>query len=357
MIRIGLIGCGFISKKHIETIAQHEGFQLTAVSDIHPHKMDEAVQQYHHHKQSVTIAKYKDYQLLLKDQKVDVVLIATISGLHAQIAKQALYAGKHTIIEKPMALSLTESRALLLIAKQKKRRIFVCHQLRYLPLLEKVNALIQKGTFGKIYYGSVTIRLNRSSDYYDQAKWKGSWDQDGGMLLNQGIHLIDLLIWMVGDVSAVYGEMASYLDVKDKEDVFTGILSFKNGAKGIVEANTISKPRNIGYHLAIFGEKGSLVMGGKSIKHVQHCHVDGEPNILHQLRTIEKKKVNERSLMYDDIYRSLTMNHQGKLTGEASHKALEVIFAMYQSTQKNARIRLPITEFTTKNMGKRRSDK
>src|SRR5690625_491630 len=134
--------------------------------------------------------------------------------------------------------------------------------------MQPVKELIDCGYFWELYFGVISLRLNRTLAYYENSSWKGTWEKDGGMLVNQGIHLIDLLVWFMGDIDSVYGEIATKINRKETEDIAAGIISFQNDAKGMIEANTVTQPENIGYYLSIFGEKGSLCIGGKHFNEI-----------------------------------------------------------------------------------------
>lgn len=350
MLRIGLIGCGYIANKHLNTIVQSDDISLTAVSDIQKEKMEEAAHLYRENKgENKSIALYKNYHDMLIDPKVDAVVIAVISGLHAEIAKKALNHGKHIIIEKPLALSLQDADEIIDLSRKYNKTVLVCHQLRYRPLIQKVKQLLEKGYFGEPYLGIVSLRLNRSPDYYASAAWKGTWEKDGGMLVNQGIHLVDLLVWLMGDIHSVYGEIATRVKQKETEDVATGIITFDNGAKGVVEANTITKPRNLGYQLAIFGEKGSICIGGKGFDEVEHCYLEDYPAIEQELKLLESEQ-DEHDSMYQNFLEAVSKKKKLLVTAREGKKALEAIFAIYQSNQITKPIKFPLRNFSTKDM-------
>lgn len=350
MLRIGLIGCGYIANKHLHTIVRSRDISLTAVSDIQKEKMKEAVQFYQKNKDTPeSIALYENYYDMLDDPNIDAVVIAVISGLHAVIAKKALKHGKHLIIEKPLALSLQDADEIIDLSKKYNKTVLVCHQLRYRPLIQKVKQLLEKGYFGKLYLGVVSLRLNRSPEYYASAAWKGTWEKDGGMLVNQGIHLVDLLVWLMGDITSVYGEIANRVKQKKTEDIATGIITFENGAKGVIEANTITKPNNLGYQLAIFGEKGSICIGGKGFDKVEHCYLEDYPDIERELMELASAR-DEHDSMYQNFLESVSKKQRLLVTAEEGKKALEAIFAIYQSNQTTKPVKFPINNFSTKDM-------
>lgn len=350
MLRIGLIGCGYIARKHVQTIARFNDLSLEAVCDIDPHKMEEIVKLYHLQKgDNIPISFYQNYQNILADPKIDTVVISVVSSLHAEIANKAIKNNKHVIVEKPLALSLYDSEKVINAAQKYGKKVMVCHQLRYRPSLQKIKEFIQKGYFGKLYYGVVTLMLNRSPEYYDLAKWRGTWKKDGGMLINQGIHLVDLLLWMMGDVQSIYGKIATTIENKETEDIAIGMIHFESGAKGLIEANTITKPKNLGYYLSIFGEKGSVRIGGKSFDQIEHCYSEDFPDLVQELEKLGEG-YDEHYLMYQNFYRSIQTSEDLLMTAEEGKRALEGIFSLYKSSQKNQPVYFPIKKFSTIDM-------
>jgi len=350
MIRVGLIGCGYIAHKHIETLTQLQDVTLKAISDIHFNKMESIASLYKDFGgENRSITFFENYKDLLADKDIDLVIVAVFSGLHAEITKQAILYDKHVIVEKPLALSIQDAEEIIQLAQSRNRKILVCHQLRYRPLLQKVKQLMKQNYFGKIYLGVISLRLHRAKDYYHFSTWKGSWRKDGGMLVNQGIHLIDVLIWLLGDVESVYGEIATKEQRKETEDIAAGIFSFKDGSKGMVEANTITKPNNIGYYLAVFGERGTLTIGGKNFNEIHHCYIEGYPNIMEELNVLSKK-LNEHQRMYTDFINAIHYDKEHLVNASEGKKALEAIFALYQSNKTDRPIFLPVESFSTSDM-------
>ncbi|MGV3463832.1 MAG: Gfo/Idh/MocA family protein [Heyndrickxia sp.] len=351
MKRFGLIGCGFISRNHLHALAKCEHAQLTAVSDIQRVRMDEAVNFYHLEKGIHNQVKYfENYTEMLEDPQIDAVVIATISGFHFEMCKNALLAGKHVILEKPMALSIADSDQLIKLADEQNKKLMICHQLRFRPLMQRIKSVIDEGKLGKPLLGVASIRINRSLDYYRSAPWRGSWETDGGMLINQGIHLIDLLQWFMGDVKTVYGEISSYTDVKETEDVALGLIHFQNHAKGIVEANIVTQPNNLGYSLSIFGEKGTISVDGRSLNEISRWFIQGENTDMNDLSDLIKD-TDEQIYMYQNFIEAIHYpNKQLLLDGNEGKKALEIIFGIYQSSLNGEKISFPIKSFATENM-------
>lgn len=350
-VHFGIIGCGYISKRHIEALAAVSEAKLIAVSDINSERMNCAIHQYQKLSNKYHLIKpYKNYIEMLESKEIDAVIICTISGLHAEMAKIALIEGKHVILEKPMTLSLKEADKIIQLSKVNKRKVSICHQMRFRPIMKKVKEIIKEGKLGKIYLGIASIRLNRSSDYYSQAVWRGDWEKDGGMLVNQGIHLIDLLQWFLGDVQKVYGDISRFSMTKETEDIALGVLSFSNRAKGLIEANVITQPKNLGYQLSIFGEKGCISIEGPSLNKLTRWHIDGEETDYKYLNDLLNDE-NEQIYMYENFIQSLQDPNENLLIdGVEGRKALETIFAIYQSYLIKQSVDLPLDSFSTKNM-------
>ena len=350
MLKAGIIGCGYISKKHIETIIRLDSVELNAVSDVEKSRMEEACSFYQENiRGSASVKQYGDYQNLIHDPEIDVIIITSISGLHAEMAKQALLESKHVIVEKPLALSIQEADEIIKLSRLKQRKVLVCHQLRYRPIFLKLKKLMEKGTLGEPYMGAVSARINRSKEYYESAAWRGSWEHDGGMLINQGIHLVDLLVWLLGDVDTVYGEIARNNEIKEIEDVAAGIIHFNNKAKGTIEVNTITRPANQGYYLSLYFEKGTIILGGAGFDKLEHCFIEGEEQIVHELKETCNQK-DEQFLMYQNFTDSILNNTSLIMDASEGKKALEVIFALYKSNNDKLPVKLPLSSFSSKEM-------
>jgi predicted dehydrogenase len=354
VVRFGLIGCGFISRKHLRALASCKGAQLVAICDLHETSMDETRMLYQTISDSPHPIKYhKDYKKMLADPQIDAVIITSFSGLHARMATDALHLQKHVVLEKPMALSIEECNELITLAQKQQRELMVCHQLRFRPVMQTIKRMIDGGELGKPYLGVSSIRINRTPDYYSAAAWRGKWSSDGGMLINQGIHLVDLLQWFLGDVYTVYGEIAQSSRLKETEDVAVGIIHFKNNAKGIVEANIVTKPNNLGYSLTIFCERGTISIEGPTLNQISRWYVDGEHMAEEELVRLLHDE-NEEVYMYEDFIEAVNSKDKHVLIdGTEGKKALEIIFAMYQSELSNQVIHVPLSSFSTTDMCRR----
>ena len=241
--KIGLIGCGRISSKHLEGIINNKDkLTLVALADKNRTNLNERLVEFQNKLDTNSIKNkincYSDYKELLSKEKPDIVSITTESGYHCEITLDALDQGANVLVEKPMALSIQDAKEMIQRASQKNKKLGVCFQNRFnLPVSRAYEAL-QSGRFGKIHHSTVQIRWNRNDSYYNQAKWRGTWDLDGGTLMNQCTHGIDLLQWfMGGKAKKIYGVLRRFLIPIEAEDFGIAIVEFENGGVGIIEGS------------------------------------------------------------------------------------------------------------------------
>ncbi|WP_428910833.1 Gfo/Idh/MocA family protein [Niallia sp. Krafla_26] len=351
VVRFGLIGCGYISKKHLQVLAVCKGARLDALSDLQETRIEEAKKYYQEYSSDPhPIKYYQNYIEMLSDPQLDAVIISSFSGLHAEMAKAALLSQKHVVLEKPMALSIEEANELIALAQKQQKELMICHQLRFRPLMQKVKRIMEERKIGKPILGVASIRINRSPDYYTSASWRGKWASDGGMLINQGIHVVDLLQWFLGEVKTVYGETGQQSFIKETEDAAVGIINFKNQAKGIVEANIVTQPNNLGYSLSIFGEKGTISIEGPSLNKISRWFIDGEQTDKEELDRLVSDDM-EQMYMYENFIEAVNSHDKHVLIdGTEGKKALEIIFAIYQSELSKQVVHFPLTSFATSEM-------
>ena len=266
-MKYGLIGCGRISPNHIAA-ALANNLEIVALCDIVPENIEDKMLKFDLPK---SIKVYTDYKEMLANEELELVSIATESGKHAAIALDCIEAGCNLIIEKPIALSLEDADKVVTAAKEKGVKVCACHQNRFNKSIQKIREAVERRRFGRLFYGTAHIRWNRGYEYYSRAKWRGTWEQDGGALMNQCIHNIDLLRWMMGgDIVEVVG-MTDKLnhDYIDAEDLGIALVRFANGSYGIIEGTTDIYPQNLEETLYIFGEKGTVKAGGKSVNIIE----------------------------------------------------------------------------------------
>ena len=242
-MKYALIGCGRISPNHIAA-AKANNLDIVAICDVVVQNMEDKKLKF---ELDDSVKMYTDYHEMLKNENPELIAIATESGKHASIAIDCINAGCNLIIEKPIALSLKDADAIIEAAKSNNVKVCACHQNRFNKSIQKIRDAVDKKRFGKMFYGTAHIRWCRDREYYDRATWRGTWEQDGGALMNQCIHNIDLLRWMMGDeIDEVVG-MTDRLhhDYIEAEDLGIALVKFKNGAYGIIEGTTDVYPKNL----------------------------------------------------------------------------------------------------------------
>lgn len=348
-MKYALIGCGRISPNHIMA-AKNNDLDFVAMSDIDPGMMKDKVEKF----DLINVHQYTDYHDMLSKEHPDLVAIATWSGEHARIALDCLDAGANVIIEKPIALSLTDADAIIEQAEQKHLKVCTNHQNRFNKSIQKIRKAVEDNRFGKMFYGTATIRWNRNQDYYKQATWRGTWEEDGGALMNQCIHNIDLLRWMMGDdVDTVYG-MTDQMNHPyiDCEDLGLAVIKFMNGSYGVVEGTTDIYPNNLEETLYLFGEKGTVKAGGKSDNTIEVWNFAGSQDDPEQI--IQQFSENPPNVygfghtpLYADMIDAIENDREPYVDGEAGRRALELVLAIYKSAAEGAPVKLPLKDCST----------
>ena len=340
-MKYALIGCSRISANHIKA-AQDNNLEIAAVSDIYPEKMSEIIERHNLNKEN--IKQYTDYKIMLEEVKPDIVSIATGSGVHAKIALDCIENGVNVIIEKPMAMNIKDADAIISASKRKNVKVAVCHQNRFNPAVQKLRQAIEDGKFGKLSHGSVHVRWNRNKDYYSQASWRGTWSQDGGCLMNQCIHSIDILRWMMGtEIETVYGQIRQqFHNYLETEDVGMAVITFKNGAIATVEGTTNVYPRNLEETLYIFGENGTVKLGGKSMNSIEVWNFADEVG-----SEFDVAEHSGHCMLFRDFIEAINNDREPYINAQAGKDALELVLAIYKSASENKPIKLPLLECST----------
>ncbi|MHB1484457.1 MAG: Gfo/Idh/MocA family protein [Saccharofermentanales bacterium] len=349
-LKYALIGCGRISPNHIAAAIKN-GLDIVALCDIVPDCIEDKILKFDI---PPTIYKYSNYKEMLEKEKPNLVAIATESGKHAQIALDCIEAGCNIIIEKPIALSLEDADAIITSAKEKGVKVCACHQNRFNKSILKIKEALDRKRFGRLFYGTAHIRWNRSYEYYSRAKWRGTWEQDGGALMNQCIHNIDLLRWMMGnEVIEVVG-MTDKLnhDYIEAEDLGIALIKFSNGSYGIVEGTTDIYPHNLEETLYIFGEKGTVKAGGQSVNLIEEWRfadlLDNEDEIKANYHEIPPNVYGYGHIpLYADVIDAIKTNREPYVSAQDGRNALELVLAIYKSALEGHSVKLPMKKCTT----------
>ncbi|MGG3466178.1 Gfo/Idh/MocA family oxidoreductase [Neobacillus pocheonensis] len=349
-LKFAIIGCGRISPNHIAAAIENE-LEIVALCDIVPENMEDKISTFN---LPQSTPQYTDYKEMLEKEKPQLVAICTESGSHGQIALDCIEAGSNLIIEKPIALSLEDADNIIEKAKEHNVKVCACHQNRFNKSIQKIREAVEQERFGRLLHGTAHIRWNRGEDYYKHAPWRGTWEQDGGALMNQCIHNIDLLRWMMGnDIVEVVG-MTDNLkhNFIEAEDFGAAMIKFANGSYGIVEGTTNIFPTNLEETLYIFGDRGTIKAGGKSVNIIEEWRfADGkdEPEEV-------KAKYQENpptvygfghNPLYTDVIDAIKNDREPYVTAEDGRRALELVLAIYKSAAEGKSVKLPMKTCST----------
>lgn len=353
-MRYALIGCGRIATNHIKAVLNNK-LELAAVCDIIPEQMETLLAK-HGLQNDTAIARYTDYKRMLEEIQPELVSIATESGLHGEIALYCIGQGIHVIIEKPMAMSIEEADQIIAMSEEKGVKVAACHQNRFNVAVQEMRKAVEGGRLGKLSHGSIHVRWNRNQDYYTQAPWRGTWAQDGGALMNQCIHGIDLLRWMLGDeVESVYGvTKQQFHDYLEAEDLGMAVVKFKNGAVATIEGTTNVYPQNLEETLYLFGERGTVKLGGKSTNNIDVWDFADETEADTKNKGLEEATSNVygngHTSLFADMMQAIEEDRAPYVDAYAGRRALEMVLAIYKSQKTGEVVKFPVTEFASIDM-------
>ena len=352
-MKYALIGCGRIARNHM--IAAHtNSLELAALCDLNPDNMKSLLEASAF---AGTVTQfYTDYKKMLQEVQPELVAIATDSGAHAAIALDCIRAGCHVIIEKPIAMSVAEARDIIHAAEEQNVKVAACHQNRFNEACQQMHLAREQGRFGKLSHGSIHVRWNRNQNYYDQANWRGKWATDGGTLMNQCIHGIDLLLWMVGSApQSVYGvTRQQYHPYLEAEDVGMAVVTFADGTVATIEGTVNVYPQNLEETLYLFGEKGTVKLGGKATNNIDVWQFadqgEQDEGLQGRQEVIGNVYGNGHSRLYADMLEAIRDDRQPLVSAREGAKALEMVLAIYKSQKTGAVIPLPLESFASSDM-------
>ncbi len=335
----GIIGIGNVSAIHARCIHQIEGCQLIAVCSRSEVKAKQAANEHN-------VPYYTNFVDLIKRDDIDVVSICTPSGMHLEPALAAARAGKHVIVEKPIEITLERADQMIDSCQRGNVKLAVIFQHRFDEAAQKLKMAVEQGQFGKLILGDAYVKWHRTQEYYDKGGWRGTlqWD-GGGALINQSIHTIDLLQWIMGPVKSVYGKIGTFTHRIEGEDLGLAILTFENGAMGVIEGSTSIYP-GFPERLEIHGEQGSVILEGGKIK---SWDIQGENSSKQVFETTLKKSgaadpmaigVAGHLAQYLDFVNAIRENREPLVNGIEGRKALEIVLAIYKSSREGRLVQL-----------------
>ena len=346
-MKFALIGCGRIAVNHIKAVVNNN-LDMVAVCDVDLTHVDILFEKTGYNK---PVERFECYKKMLEEHpEIKLVAIATESGIHAEIALYCIDKGVNVIIEKPMAMSMADAEEIIRRSNEKKVKVSVCHQNRFNIAVQQMRQALEAGRFGKISHGSINVRWNRNRDYYDQAPWRGKWASDGGCLFNQCIHGIDLLRWMMGDeVEEIYGvTKQQYHHYLECEDIGMAVVKFKNGAVGTIEGTVNVYPKNLEETLYLFGETGTVKIGGKSTNNIDVWDFADESAEDQKNKGLQEQTSNVygngHTSLYADVIDAIENDRKPYIDAVAGRNAVEMILAIYQSAATGKPVKLPLKD-------------
>ena len=339
-IRLALVGCGRIAANHFGAIEQHaDSVELVDVCDVNPVALSQAV--------TVTNATgHSNLAAMLDTTTADLVVLTTPSGIHPEQCAQVANAGRHVMTEKPMATRWHDGVRMVRACDDANGRLFVVKQNRRNATIQLLKHAVEQGRFGKIYSVAINVFWTRPQEYYDSAKWRGTWEFDGGAFMNQASHYIDLLDWMIGPVESVMtytGTLARHIEV---EDSGVAAVRWRSGTMGTVNVTMLTYPKNMEGSITILGEKGTVRIGGVAVNEIQTWQfADKRP----EDSEVGKSSYQTTSvygfghpLYYSNVIETLRGEAEPETDGREGLKTLELLIAMYISSRDGKRVALPL---------------
>lgn len=337
---VGVIGLGRISPRHIEdSIKQIKELKLAAVCDIEEKLVEETGK-----KEGVPF--YKNYQDLIDNKDVNIVAVCTPNWLHYPIGLAVAKAGKHCVMEKPISLNYSDAKKLVDIFNQSKGKLFPVLQVRYNPAVRTLKDYVSSGKLGKIYTASVIIRWTRPQEYFSESNWKGTLKKDGGTLLTQGIHYIDVLQYVLGKAKSVYGKLATVAHKIEVEDISNAIIDFQSGVRAGLEFTVCTYPHNLECSITVMGENGTIKMGGQAMNICEIWEVKNIPKPIIPDGVSPNQYAgglyvgscpNHQSI-YKNLVDVLVYKKPSFINGADALESIRIIDAIKKSNEQNAEI-------------------
>jgi UDP-N-acetyl-2-amino-2-deoxyglucuronate dehydrogenase len=337
--RVALVGCGRISRNHVEAISRIDGLELVAATDDDPARARALAE-------PLGIPWFDSYEKMLAEANCDVVSICTPSGLHPVQGVLAAKAGKHVVTEKPMAISLKGADELVHACDDAHVHLFVVKQNRLNEPVKVLKRAVEEGRFGRLYMASCTVFWARPQEYYDQAPWRGTWEFDGGAFMNQASHYVDLIQWLMGQVESVMAKTATLARRIESEDTGVAVLRFRSGALGVIEVTMLTYPKNLEGSITLLGEKGTAKIGGTAVNKVEHWEFADPTPDDDRIRAMDSNPPNVYGYGHEGYYRNVLAVLRGdakpETDGRAGRKSLELILGIYESAKTGRDVPLPL---------------
>tara|TARA_A100001391_G_scaffold125291_1_gene85455 strand:+ start:1266 stop:2315 length:1050 start_codon:yes stop_codon:yes gene_type:complete len=338
-IRLAIVGCGRISRNHFASVEKYPNdIELVAICDTNSHVLSA-------HAEKLKVPAYRSLEEMLKTEKIDLVVLCTPSGIHANQAELAAKYNVNVMTEKPMATRWQDGVRMVRACDQANVRLFVVKQNRLNTTLQLLKRAVETKRFGKIHMVHLNVFWTRPQEYYDQGKWRGTWEFDGGAFMNQASHYVDLLDWLIGPVEKVQAMMSTSRDIEVED---TGVLNVKwrNGALGSMSVTMLTYPENLEGSITILGEKGSVRVGGVAVNDIQLWQFDQPEDYDHEIQTANYQTTSVygfgHPFYYKNVIDTLRGEAEAETDGREGLKSLELLIAAYLAARDGKTISLPL---------------
>jgi len=338
-IRIAIVGCGRISKNHLNAIEKHANdMELVALCDTDSEILE-------HHVVKYKVNGYARVTELLESEEVDIVVLCTPSGVHADQARLVAKYGVNVMTEKPMATRWQDGVNMVKACDQAGVYLFVVKQNRQNATLQLLKRAVEEKRFGKIHMVHINVFWTRPQSYYDQAKWRGTWEFDGGAFMNQASHYVDLFDWLIGPIDKVQAMMSTTRDIEVED---TGVMNvrWRSGTLGSMSVTMLTYPKNMEGSITILGEKGTVRIGGMAVNDIQHWEFEEPKDYDEQVKTANYETTSVygfgHPLYYKNVIDVMRGIEEPETDGREGLKSLEVLIAAYLSARDGKTVSLPL---------------
>lgn len=339
-VKLGLVGCGRISKNHFEALTQIREVELVACCDIVAERAEQAAQKY-------GIPHWTtDYLQMVKRADIDLISICTPSGLHPQHGIMAARHGKDVLTEKPMGVCLQDADQLIKVCDQCGVRLFTVLQNRLNPSIQMLHQAVEEGRFGRIFFIQANVFWTRPQEYYDMAPWRGTWEYDGGAFMNQASHYVDMVRWLGGPVESVTAITGTLERDIEAEDTGSAVIKFRSGALGSINVTTLTYPKNLEGSITLLGEKGTARVSGIAMNEITEWRFADQRDYDQHIQDSATNPDSVYGFGHSGYYRSvidtITSGVRPLVDGREGRKSLELLEAIYQASRRRRVIGLPL---------------
>ena len=346
-LKFAVVGCGRISERHLQALAsEHINAELIAVADINEERARNKSEKYH-------VPYYRDcHEMMKRHPEVDIIDILTPTGYHAENVIDIARYGKHIVVEKPMALKVSDCEEMIKACNTHGCRLFIVQQNRFNKAVQAARSALERGQFGKLVLGTVRVRWMRYQSYYEQDAWRGTWALDGGVMSQQASHHLDLLQWFMGPVETMQCQITTRLMKIEVEDTAVAIFKFKSGALGAFEATVATRPEDLEASLSILGENGSLVVEGNAVNKIKYWRFaddDTEEPLVQERHSEEVPDIyGHGHLPYlGHVIEAIIENKPALVEAAEGKKNVEILTALYESAARGGQPFSPAARLST----------